>query len=165
MEDNMVCIDGDKGDAAQLLGLPLILFDDREDNIVDIVNKGHERNVGVVVRRGDSSHRRVHPRNRHLVINNPHDWVYWSWRFARLFPQPEFIEGPPDRHLEADPETRSQPFHIDNTARRAATCLAQSIRFGTLTTARGAAISLAQRIRLGTLTAARGAAIFTCPAH
>ena len=39
MDSNMICIDGDKGDAAQLLGLPLILFDDREDNILDVVNK------------------------------------------------------------------------------------------------------------------------------
>ena len=81
MEPNMVCISGDKGDAAQLLGLPMILFDDREDNLVDVVNKGSKYNVGVVVRRGDAQFKLVHRRNEHLVINNPHDWVYWSWRF------------------------------------------------------------------------------------
>ena len=111
----MVCINGDKGDAAQPLGLPLILFDDREDNIVDVVNKGTKHNVGVVVRKGEVSHRHVHHRNKHLVINSPHDWVYWSWRFARLFPQQLPLDGPPNRHLEADLETRSQPFHISNT--------------------------------------------------
>ena len=71
MEPNMVCISGDKGDAAQLLGLPMILFDDREDNLVDVVNKGSKHNVGVVVRRGDAQFKRVHRRNQHLVINNP----------------------------------------------------------------------------------------------
>ena len=115
MDSNMTCIDGDKGDEAQLLGLPLILFDDREDNLVDVIDKGSRHNAGVVVRKGEASHKWVHPRNRHLVINNPHDWIVWCWRFARRFPQPSFIDGPPDRQLEADHDTRSQPFHINNT--------------------------------------------------
>ena len=103
------------GDAARLLGLPLILFDDKEKNLTDTIHKGHVRNVGVVVRRGDATHRRVHPRNQHMVINHPHSWVYWSWRFARLFPQPEPIEGPPTQCLEADLLERSQPLHINNS--------------------------------------------------
>ena len=65
MEFNMVCISGDKGDAAQLLGLPLIIFDDKEDNIVDVVNKGTRSNLGVVVRRGDAIQSHVHYRNKH----------------------------------------------------------------------------------------------------
>ena len=111
----MICLDGDKGDAARLLGLPLILFDDKEQNLTDVIHKGHAKNVGVVVRRGEAAGRRVHPWNRSMVINHPHSWVYWCWRFARLFPQPEPIEGPPRRHLEASPEERSQPLHISNT--------------------------------------------------
>ena len=114
MQSNMVCISGDKGDAAQLLGLPLILFDDREDNISDVVNKGTSRNVGVVVRRGEATHRHTHHRNKHLVFNDPHDWVYLSWRFARLFPQQVQHDFPPTRFLEADLETRLQNFRIDN---------------------------------------------------
>lgn len=91
MESHMICIDGDKGDAAQLLGLPLILFDDKEDNLTDIVDKGHSRNVGVVVRRGEAVNRKVYRRNRAMEINHPHSWVYWCWRFAGLFPQSLFL--------------------------------------------------------------------------
>ena len=54
MKDNMVCISGDKGDAAQLLGLPTILFDGRDDNLDDVLTKGHRENVGVLVRRGSA---------------------------------------------------------------------------------------------------------------
>ena len=114
MDDNMICISGDKGDAAQLLGLPLILFDDKEDNLTDVIDKGHIRNVGVVVRRGEAMFRRVKPHNWPMVINDPHAWVYWCWRFARLFPQPEPLDGPPKRHLEAGPDEISQPLHINN---------------------------------------------------
>ena len=68
MDSSRVCISGDKGGAVQLLGLPLILFDDREDNIVDVINKGTVHNAGVVVRRGKASHRWTHPRNARLVL-------------------------------------------------------------------------------------------------
>ena len=115
MESHMICINGDKGDAAQLLGLPMILFDDKEENLTDIIDKGHRQNVGVVVRRGEAVNRRIKRRNnRSMVINDPHAWVYWSWRFARLFPQPQDIEGPPKRRLEAGPAERSQRLHINN---------------------------------------------------
>ena len=42
MRDDMVCISGDKGDASQLLGLPLILFDDKVDNLDDVIRKEHK---------------------------------------------------------------------------------------------------------------------------
>ena len=115
MAGNMICLDGDKGDAAQLLGLPLLLFDDIENNLIDVVDKGHIDNRVVVVRRGEARHRRIEPRNRHLVINDPHAWVYWCWQFARRYPQPTFIDGPPRTYLEATPEERSQPLRINNT--------------------------------------------------
>ena len=58
---------------------------------------------------------RVSRENRHLVINDPHDWVYWSWQFARRFPQPEPLDDRPLReHGEADTYTRQQPFDISN---------------------------------------------------
>ena len=83
MESNMVCISGDKGDAAQLLGLPLILCDDRAENLDDVRRKGSDENVGVLVRKGDAVWKSVPWRYEHLVINDAHDWVYWSWQFAR----------------------------------------------------------------------------------
>ena len=76
MGNNMICINGDAGDAAQLLGLPLILFDDREDNLDDVQREGSKENVGVLVRRGDAIWKSVNRKYDHLVINNPHDWVY-----------------------------------------------------------------------------------------
>ena len=114
MGHNMVCISGDKGGAAQLLGLPTILFDDKEENLVDVVNKGTAQNVGVLVRRGDAQSRRVRPRNRHLVVNDPHDWVWWCWQFARMFPQPADPPMLPQNHSEFDTHTRSQPFRVNN---------------------------------------------------
>ena len=39
MEDNMICISGDKGDAAKLLGLPVMLFDDKAENLDVIIRK------------------------------------------------------------------------------------------------------------------------------
>ena len=78
------------------------------------MKKGSKHNVGVVVRRGDAHFRHVQRRNEHLVINDPHDWVYWSWQFARRFPQPSSLDGRPCRHCEADAHTRLQPFHISN---------------------------------------------------
>ena len=120
MEDNMICISGDKGDAAQLLGLPTILFDDREENLVDVVRKGSAHNLGVLVRRGDAAHRPVQPRLRRFVINDPHDWVYWSFKFSQLWPTADILDLPPQRHLEAHPEitdaaVRCHKLQIDNT--------------------------------------------------
>ena len=92
MRDDMVCISGDKGDASQLLGLPLILFDDKADNLDDVIRKGHTNNVGVLVRRGEAVGRSLPRKCETMVINDPHDWVYWSWQFARRYPQPRPLD-------------------------------------------------------------------------
>ena len=110
MDDNMICISGDKGDAAQLLALPMIIFDDREENLVDVVNKGTARNLGILVRKGGAAHRPVPPRMQRFVIKNPHHWVYWCYKFAQQWPRADLLGHPPRRDLST-----SHHLQIDNT--------------------------------------------------
>ena len=49
---------GDKGQAASLLGKPAILFDDKEENVCQVLQVD-VRNAGCVVRVGTQAHRGV----------------------------------------------------------------------------------------------------------
>ena len=87
MPSNAICIDGDKGDVAALLGLPVLLFDDRERNLDDIIKKGVAGCEGVLVRRGDASQREVRRDWRSRVINDPEDWIHQALGFIkRMWP-------------------------------------------------------------------------------
>ena len=87
MPSNAICIDGDKGDVAALLGLPVLLFDDRERNLDDIIKKGVAGCEGVLVRRGDASQREVRRDWRSRVINDPEDWIHQGLGFIkRMWP-------------------------------------------------------------------------------
>ena len=71
------------GDVAALLGLPLLLFDDRERNLDDIIKKGVAGCEGVLVRRGDASQREVRRDWRSRVINDPEDWIHQGLGFIK----------------------------------------------------------------------------------
>ena len=54
------------------------------------------------------------------VINDPHHWVYWSFKFSQLWPRADILDLPLRRHLEAYPEItdaaeRSHHLQVDNT--------------------------------------------------
>ena len=54
MQPNCICVRGDKGQAASLLGLPCILFDDKEDNVRSLRRRSTPTTPldGIIVRRG-----------------------------------------------------------------------------------------------------------------
>ena len=85
MPSNVICIDGDKGDVAALLGLPLLLFDDKERNLDVVLKKGVAGCEGVLVRRGDASQRNVWRAWRCHVSNDPQDWIHRGRRFIQQF--------------------------------------------------------------------------------
>ena len=58
MHPRIICVDGDKGQVAALLGRPVVLFDDKEDNAQQVIAAGC-KNKGVVVRRGRKARKRV----------------------------------------------------------------------------------------------------------
>lgn len=78
----IIGITGDKGQAASILGKPAILFDDKEENI-DQVIRADNRNAGCVVRIGSTAHhgvRRCMP-ERSSVSREPAEWYDLSRRF------------------------------------------------------------------------------------
>merc|ERR1712026_270649 len=88
----------------------MLIFDDREENLIDVVKKGTVHNMGVLVRKGEAARKRVQPWMRRFVINDPHHWVYWSYRFAQQWPRADILDLPLGRDLST-----SQPLQIDNT--------------------------------------------------
>ena len=86
MPANTICINGDKGDVAALTGLPMLLFDDREENLDDVLKKGISGCEGVLVRRGSASQRRVPRRWREHLINDSQQWIHRGIRFVEQFP-------------------------------------------------------------------------------
>ena len=73
---------GDKGQAASLLGKPAILFDDKEDNVLQVL-QADTRNEGCVVRIGSRATHRVknYDSERFHVSSNPSEWFDMSKRF------------------------------------------------------------------------------------
>ena len=71
MEQYIICIRGDKADAAELLGLPVLLFDVKEANLDNVLKKGVDRCGGIIVRRGTASRRHVQQSWRRSLVNDP----------------------------------------------------------------------------------------------
>jgi hypothetical protein len=78
-------IRGDKGDAAALLGCPVLLFDDKERNLDQVVAKGVRGSDGVLVRQGRHAYRRVDTKWKDLVCRDPWRWpgIVESWADLR----------------------------------------------------------------------------------
>ena len=75
-------IRGDKGHAAQLFDVPVILYDDKESNIQAVINKGKHGSTGRVVRRGRKESYGIWNGWEHLVSNDPLAWKreIMNWR-------------------------------------------------------------------------------------
>ena len=83
MEQNCIGVDGDKGQVAQLFGKPVLLFDDKEDNIDLLRRKSIQPEApldGIVVRRGYKAKARV--RRNYQIESNPLHWAFWVRNFA-----------------------------------------------------------------------------------
>ena len=82
MEPNTIGVKGDKGQIAKLMNKPVLLFDDREDNIERLRQRSSADAYldGVVVRRGTKAHRRVNP--GFVIENNCNEWINIVRRFA-----------------------------------------------------------------------------------
>ncbi len=57
--DFIALSNGDKGDAARLVNLPVLLFDDREENIIEVERKGPVGSKGILVSRHRQRYRRT----------------------------------------------------------------------------------------------------------
>ena len=82
MSDTCVAIRGDKGQAAQLLGKPVLLFDDDVANIASVRRRSRPGCYmdGVLVQRGRRSHRGT-PRG-YVADNDPFSWGRRMKKFA-----------------------------------------------------------------------------------
>ena len=94
MESNCVGIRGDKGQVADLMRKPVLLFDDREENI-DLVRLRSSPNLyldGVLVRRGQNADIPVPP--GYLCYNDPREWVQICRRFGSAYSSDITGDGP-----------------------------------------------------------------------
>ena len=82
---NCIGVRGDKGQAADLLKKPVLLFDDGEENIdrMRIRSRDSTPLNGILVRRGRKSHRLVPP--SYACLNDPREWVQICRRFANWY--------------------------------------------------------------------------------
>ena len=83
---SIICVEGDKGQAAELFEVPSIMFDDQENNVRKVMLAG-PRNAGCVVRIGHVNDRRrsLHMRtrlDREFFVAECHDDLF---TFSRLF--------------------------------------------------------------------------------
>ena len=76
MEQNCIGVQGDKGQVAQLFGKPVLLFDDKEDNIDLLRQRSIQPEApldGIVVKRGRKAHH--HVRRNYRYENDPLLWA------------------------------------------------------------------------------------------
>ena len=92
-------VTGDKSAVSRFLGIPTILFDDREDNMW-YHGLGHPQNEGVVVKRGAKRH---HWRRRDLAYCS--NWRKW----------PDMIQDFQSRVVRGQPLTNG-PRNVENDA-------------------------------------------------
>ena len=78
-EGVIIGMSGDKGQVAELLNTPAVIFDDREDNVLQ-VQEARPGNLGYVVRVGDGRRRAVRSR-LFAVSKEPTDWYAMSKAF------------------------------------------------------------------------------------
>lgn len=78
----IIGVSGDKGQVAELFDKPAILFDDREDNVIQVLQARRE-NAGCVARVGQRFHHRVRTNAswRFAVSRNSADWHEMSEQF------------------------------------------------------------------------------------
>ena len=65
--DFIALSNGDKGDAARLVNLPVLLFDDKKENIIEVERKGPVGSKGILVSR-------YRQRYRHTIWPPPTKW-------------------------------------------------------------------------------------------
>ena len=84
MELNCIGVRGDKGQVAQLFGKPVLLFDDKEDNIDLLRQRSIQPEApldGIVVRRGRKAY--AHVRRGYSIENDPLLWADCVRNFVR----------------------------------------------------------------------------------
>ena len=94
MKSNCVVVRGDKGQVADLMRKPVLLFDDKEENI-DLLRSrsSSDRPLdGVLVRRGRNVGRPVPP--GYLCENDPREWVQICRRFGSAYSSDVTGDGP-----------------------------------------------------------------------
>ena len=94
---NCIGIRGDKGQAADLLKKPVLLFDDKEENIdrMRIRSRDSTPLSGILVRRGRNSHREVPP--SYVCSNDPREWVEICRHFGSRYSSDTADDGPGGR--------------------------------------------------------------------
>ena len=106
MGPRCVGIRGDKGQVADLMRKPVLLFDDNEENI-DLLRLRSSPNVpldGVLVRRGRNAHRPVPP--GYLCENDPREWVQICRRFGSAYSSDVTGDGPRMLHEARPPDAK-----------------------------------------------------------
>ena len=111
MESNCVGIRGDKGQVADLMRKPVLLFDDKEENI-DLLRSrsSSDRPLdGVLVRRGRNAGRPVPP--GYVCENDPRVWVQICRKFGSAYSSDVTGDGPgPDSISPSLVESASLSF-------------------------------------------------------
>ena len=98
MATNCVVVRGDKGQVAELMRKPVLLFDDNEENIdlLRIRSSSESPLDGVLVRRGNKAGRFVPPGYR--CENDPREWVQICKKFGSAYSSDFTGDGPQALH-------------------------------------------------------------------
>ena len=85
LPDKAIRIRGDRGDAAHLLGVPVVMFDDRGDHLRIMLEKAAEHSEAWLVERGEQRRRNQDWRNRNSTSDRPDGQLGWAAISRRFF--------------------------------------------------------------------------------
>jgi hypothetical protein len=85
LPDKAIRIRGDKGDAARLLGVPVVMFDDRGDQLENILQKASDHSEAWLVERGEQQRRNQYWRKCNCTSNRPDGQFGWAAISRRFF--------------------------------------------------------------------------------
>lgn len=100
LPEKAIRISGDKGDAARLLGVPVVVFDDRGDQLEIILQKASYRSEALLVERREQKRRRhQYWRDCKCMSDRPDGQLGWAAISRRFFHERRSAAVPRDEYL------------------------------------------------------------------
>ena len=102
LPDKAIRIRGDKGDAAHLLGVPVVVFDDRVDHLRTMLEKTAMHSEAWLVERGEQRRRNQEWRSSNCTSNRPDGQWGWAAISRRFFHEHRAAAVPGEEYFGAD---------------------------------------------------------------
>ena len=102
LPEKAIRITGDKGDAARLLGVPVVMFDDRRDQLEIILQKASDHSEAWLVERGKQKRRNQYWRECNCTSNRPDGQLGWAAISRRFFHEHRSAAVPGEEYFGAD---------------------------------------------------------------